>query len=113
MKKSTIKNLLNDLKYVMCAVLVVAFIGCMFPMTATYAFTGSESADDSSAFASVQEQNRYKVWSIFKTYGMTDAQVIGGSIDIAVITKHEGFKWIQRKHYYDKDLNLTTAMEDK
>lgn len=77
MKKSTIKNLLNDLKYVMCAVLVVAFIGCMFPMTATYAFTGSESADDSSAFASVQEQNRYKVWSIFKTYGMTDAQVIG------------------------------------
>ena len=41
------------------------------------------------------------------------SQVIGGPIDIAVITKHEGFKWIQRKHYYDKDLNLTTAMEDK
>lgn len=42
-----------------------------------------------------------------------DAQVIGGPIDIAVITKHEGFKWIQRKHYYDKDLNLTTTMEDE
>ena len=41
------------------------------------------------------------------------AQVIGGSIDIAVISKHEGFKWIQRKHYYDKNLNLTTIMEDK
>ncbi|WP_296798276.1 hypothetical protein [uncultured Methanobrevibacter sp.] len=41
------------------------------------------------------------------------AQVIGGPIDIAVITKHEGFKWIQRKHYYDKDLNLTTIMEDE
>ena len=41
------------------------------------------------------------------------SQVIGGSIDIAVITKHEGFKWIQRKHYYDKDLNLTTTMEDE
>ena len=40
-------------------------------------------------------------------------QVIGGPIDIAVITKHEGFKWIQRKHYYDKDLNLTTVMEDE
>ena len=40
-------------------------------------------------------------------------QVIGGPIDIAVITKHEGFKWIQRKHYYDKDLNLTTTMEDE
>ncbi|MDD6256527.1 hypothetical protein [Methanobrevibacter boviskoreani] len=36
-------------------------------------------------------------------------QTIGGPIDIAVITKHEGFKWIQRKHYYDMDLNLTTG----
>lgn len=34
-------------------------------------------------------------------------QVIGGPIDIAVITKHEGFKWIQRKHYYDNNLNQT------
>ena len=40
-------------------------------------------------------------------------QIIGGPIDIAVITKHEGFKWIQRKHYYDKDLNLTTTMDDE
>jgi len=39
-------------------------------------------------------------------------QVIGGPIDIAVITKHEGFKWIQRKHYYNEKLNLTT-MEDE
>ena len=22
-------------------------------------------------------------------------------------------EWIQRKHYYDKDLNLTTTMEDE
>ncbi len=34
------------------------------------------------------------------------AQVIGGPIDIAVITKHEGFKWIERKHYFKKELNL-------
>lgn len=38
------------------------------------------------------------------------AQVIGGPIDIAVITKHEGFKWIERKHYYSSDLNLTTEV---
>ena len=37
------------------------------------------------------------------------AQVIGGSIDIAVITKHEGFKWISRKHYYNQNLNITTG----
>ena len=33
------------------------------------------------------------------------AQTVGGDIDIAVITKHEEFKWIKRKHYYDKELN--------
>lgn len=39
-------------------------------------------------------------------------QVIGGPIDIAVITKHEGFKWIQRKHYYDNKFNLNTVKEE-
>lgn len=33
-------------------------------------------------------------------------QIIGGPTDIAVITKHEGFKWIQRKHYYTQELNI-------
>ena len=33
------------------------------------------------------------------------AQTVGGDIDIAVITKHEEFKWIKRKHYYNKKLN--------
>jgi hypothetical protein len=32
-------------------------------------------------------------------------QTIGGPIDIAAITKHEGFRWVQRKHYYDAKLN--------
>jgi hypothetical protein len=34
------------------------------------------------------------------------APTVGGPIDIAAITKHEGFKWIKRKHYYSKDVNL-------
>ena len=33
------------------------------------------------------------------------AQVVGGPIEVAAITKHEGFKWIRRKHYYSTDLN--------
>jgi hypothetical protein len=33
------------------------------------------------------------------------AQIVGGPIEIATITKHEGFKWIRRKHYYDQSLN--------
>lgn len=35
-------------------------------------------------------------------------QTIGGPTDIAVITKHEGFKWIERKHYYTQELNIVT-----
>jgi hypothetical protein len=33
------------------------------------------------------------------------APSVGGPIDIAAITKHEGFKWIKRKHYYNNDIN--------
>lgn len=33
------------------------------------------------------------------------ANIVGGPIDIAAITKHEGFKWIRRKHFYDSSLN--------
>jgi hypothetical protein len=27
------------------------------------------------------------------------ADIVGGDTDIAVVTRHEGFKWIKRKHY--------------
>lgn len=30
---------------------------------------------------------------------------VGGPTDIATITKHEGFKWIKRKHFFNVDLN--------
>jgi hypothetical protein len=33
---------------------------------------------------------------------------VGGSTDMAVVTKHEGFKWIKRKHYYMPHLNMET-----
>jgi ABC-type branched-subunit amino acid transport system substrate-binding protein len=33
---------------------------------------------------------------------------VGGSTDVAVVTKHEGFKWIRRKHYYPPSLNVET-----
>ncbi len=34
-----------------------------------------------------------------------DEGTVGGPIDVAMITKHEGFVWIKRKHYFNKDLN--------
>jgi hypothetical protein len=33
------------------------------------------------------------------------APTVGGPIEIAAITKHEGFRWISRKHYFDARLN--------
>lgn len=36
---------------------------------------------------------------------MPGAPVVGGPIEVAAITKHEGFKWVRRKHYYSQALN--------
>lgn len=33
------------------------------------------------------------------------ADTVGGETDIAVITKHEGFKWVRRKHFFASHLN--------
>jgi hypothetical protein len=33
------------------------------------------------------------------------ADTVGGDTDICVVTKHEGFKWVRRKHYFDARLN--------
>jgi hypothetical protein len=33
------------------------------------------------------------------------APTVGGPIESAAITKHEGFKWVKRKHYYDRRFN--------
>jgi hypothetical protein len=32
------------------------------------------------------------------------ANVVGGPIEIAAISKHEGFKWVTRKFYFDRNL---------
>ena len=36
---------------------------------------------------------------------MPGAPTVGGPIDIAAISKHEGFRWIRRKYYFDRKLN--------
>lgn len=39
------------------------------------------------------------------------APTVGGRIEIAAITKHEGFKWVKRKHYYSEEYNPTHKKE--
>jgi hypothetical protein len=40
------------------------------------------------------------------------AQTVGGPVEIAAITKHEGFKWIKRKHYFHRELNQDAFTPD-
>lgn len=41
----------------------------------------------------------------FKRKFTTDSETVGGPIDVAVISKSEGFIWIKRKHYFNRELN--------
>lgn len=41
----------------------------------------------------------------FKRRISREAETVGGPIDVAVISKGDGFIWIKRKHYFNKDLN--------
>jgi hypothetical protein len=36
---------------------------------------------------------------------LPQADTVGGDTDIAVVTRHENFKWIRRKHFYAAHLN--------
>lgn len=33
------------------------------------------------------------------------ANTVGGAVDVATVTRHEGFKWVRRKHFYPAHLN--------
>jgi len=41
----------------------------------------------------------------FKRKITLEAESVGGPIDVAVISKGDGFIWVQRKHYFKPELN--------
>ncbi len=41
----------------------------------------------------------------FKRRVSMEEETVGGPIDVAVISKGDGFIWIKRKHYFDSELN--------
>lgn len=43
----------------------------------------------------------------FIRFAVARSKTVGGPVEIAAITKHEGFKWVQRKHFYDGNVNPT------
>jgi hypothetical protein len=40
------------------------------------------------------------------------ADIVGGDTDLAVVTRHERFKWVKRKHFYPVHLNPTETDHD-
>ena len=44
----------------------------------------------------------------FVRFSTNRQKTVGGAVEIAAITKHEGFKWVQRKHFYPYELNCST-----
>jgi hypothetical protein len=43
--------------------------------------------------------------SFKRRISMTSAETVGGPIDVAVISRGDGFVWIKRKHYFKPELN--------
>jgi hypothetical protein len=41
----------------------------------------------------------------FRRRVTTEKETVGGPIDVAVITKGDGFVWVKRKHYFEANLN--------
>jgi hypothetical protein len=41
----------------------------------------------------------------FIRFSVGMVKTVGGPIEIAAITKHEGFKWVQRKHFFSREMN--------
>ncbi|EGT4314037.1 hypothetical protein [Cronobacter sakazakii] len=41
----------------------------------------------------------------FKRKVSDDSETVGGPIDVAVISKADGFIWVKRKHYFSQELN--------
>jgi len=51
-------------------------------------------------------QTLVSLTSFMRRVQMDEAESVGGPIDVAVISKKDGFIWIDRKHYFDIDNNL-------
>lgn len=43
--------------------------------------------------------------SFHKRMSISEDETVGGPIDVAVISKGDGFVWIERKHYFKPELN--------
>ena len=45
------------------------------------------------------------ITSFKRRVSIDELETVGGPVDVAVITKGDGFIWIKRKHYFDSSNN--------
>lgn len=43
----------------------------------------------------------------------TDMETVGGPIDVAILTRNEGFIWVRRKHYFDAQMNPQYTVQQR
>ncbi|GAA1602795.1 hypothetical protein [Kribbella karoonensis] len=48
--------------------------------------------------------------SLKRRVSMKDAQTVGGAVDVALVSRGDGFIWLKRKHYFEQTLNPNWAM---
>lgn len=53
----------------------------------------------------VMAETLVNLTSFKKKVSVDVAETVGGPIDVAVISKGDGFVWIKRKHYFEQNLN--------
>jgi hypothetical protein len=77
-------------------------------------FEHSRPVEDSVAFLPKDElasmaESLVNLTSLKRRVSLHEPQTVGGPIDVAVISRGDGFVWIRRKHYFKQELNPTWA----
>lgn len=75
----------------------------------------SASITASAAFLSKGEianlaENLVELTSLRNRVSLDRLETVGGATDVAVISKGDGFVWVKRKHYFERDRNPAWAM---
>ena len=90
-KKNRVDNLLEDVQ-------------SLFESTHTDSILSTVAVLPKDELARMAE-SLVNITSFMKRVSM-DLETVGGPIDVAVISKKDGFIWIKRKHYFDKEYNM-------
>lgn len=67
------------------------------PLTDTVAFLDKEDLADMA-------ESLVRM-TCLKRHVTTDEETVGGPVDVAIVTKGDGFIWKKRKHYFEPELN--------